>query len=200
MTNKKQEHARLVFEQFGPIVRTGILRENKLFSRDIAELIAMGHIRKLKTGVYVRRSSEDSLTDLEVAAGVIPGGIVCLQSAADYYNLTTLNPTAVTIAIPANSMRPVLPDYPPIELVPAAPALFELGLSMESASSLPLRIYDRERTVCDFFKKRGALGGDLAMEVLKNYMNGKRRLQVLFEYAQKLRVKSVIRPYVEALL
>ena len=187
MTNKKQEHARLVFEQFGPIVRTGILRENKLFSRDIAELIAMGHIRKLKT-------------DLEVAAGVIPGGIVCLQSAADYYNLTTLNPTAVTIAIPANSMRPVLPDYPPIELVPAAPALFELGLSMESASSLPLRIYDRERTVCDFFKKRGALGGDLAMEVLKNYMNGKRRLQVLFEYAQKLRVKSVIRPYVEALL
>lgn len=38
------------------------------------------------------------------------------------------------------------------------------------------------------------------MEILKGYMAGKRNLQLLLEYAGKLRIKTVIKPYVEALL
>jgi len=200
MTNEKQERARRVFERCGPVVKTNILRENKLFSRDIAELVSSGMIRKIKTGYYIWVSEENNVTDLELASSVIPRGIICLQSAACYYNLTTLNPTAVAIAVSSDSMRPVLPAYPPTQLVVTPAASFELGLVKETGAHGKLRIYDRERTVCDFFRKRGILGEDLALEVLKNYMNGKRRLQILFEYAGKLRVKSVIKPYVEALI
>lgn len=200
MSNEKQERARRVFERCGPIVKTNILRENKLFSRDIAELVSVGLIRKIKSGYYIWALEENNVTDLELVSSVIPRGIICLQSAACYYDLTTQNPTAISIAVSSDSMRPVLPDYPPIDLIVTPAASFELGLATETGGYGKLRIYDRERTVCDFFRKRRLLGEDLALEVLKSYMTGKRRLQLLFEYAGKLRVKSVIKPYVEALI
>lgn len=199
MTSEKHDRVRLLFDEYGPVVKTNTLRENKIFSREIEELISAGLIRRIRTGYYVWASAENDMTDLELASAVIPKGIICLQSAARYYDLSTLNPTVILVAIPSNSMRPVLPDHPPIELVVMSAKHFDLGLTKERCEHGTLRIYDKERTVCDFFKKRNTLGEDLALEVLKSYMGGKRHLQRLFEYAAQLRVKSTIKPYVEAL-
>ena len=200
MTKEKQERVRDIFKHYGPIMKTNMLRENKFCSRDIAKLIDDGVIRKIKTGYYALTSSENDMTDLELVSAVIPKGIICLQSAAFYYDLSTQNPTSVSIAIPAKSMPPVLPEHPPIELVMTADTIFNIGLAEEQTSNLMMRIYNRERTVCDFFRSRKKLGEDLALEVLKNYMGSKRNLQLLMEYAGMFRVKSAIKPYVEALI
>ena len=200
MTNEKMNRTRQVFDDLGPVVKMNTLRENKLFSRDVSELISLGLIRKIKASFYVWASDENDISDLELACFVIPKGIICMQSAAQYHDLTTLNPTMITIAIPSNSMRPILPEHPPIELIMTPPHLFDMGLQRENGAYGELRIYDKERTVCDFFRKRNVLGDDLALEVLRSYMSGKRRLQTLLEYAKELRLKTVIAPYVEALL
>lgn len=200
MTDEKRERAQFVFERFGPTVKAKTLRENKLFSRDVAELVSVGLIRKIKAGYYVWTAYEDELTDLELVSSIIPHGIICLQSSASYHDLSTLNPVAISIAVPSDSMLPVLPSFPPIELVRVSSRMFNLGLLNEAGIHGRLRIYDKERTVCDFFRKRKTLGMDLTLEVLKSYMSGKPKLQALFEYAEQLHVATVIRPYVEALL
>jgi len=200
MTREKQERVREIFKHYGPVIKTNKLRERKFCSRDIAKLIDDGVIRKIKSGYYTLTSSENDMTDLELVSAVIPKGIICLQSAAFYYDLSTQNPTSVSIAIPAKSMRPVLPEHPPVELIMTSDTLFDIGLVKERTSSFTMRIYNRERTVCDFFRNRNKLGEDLALEVLKNYMGGKRNLQLLMEYAGIFRVKSAIKPYVEALI
>lgn len=200
MTIDKYERIRRIFEQHGPVMKTGQLREHKVFSRDIAKLVSGGDIRKIKTGYYIWGISENNMTDLQLVSAVIPKGIICLQSAANYYDLSTINPMSVAIAIPSDGMKPVLPSYPPIKLVVMPAHTFELGLVADTEDGNGLRIYDRERTVCDFFRKRKTVGEDLALEVLKNYMKGKRRLQLLFEYAGKLHIKTVIQPYIEALI
>jgi hypothetical protein len=64
----------------------------------------------------------------------------------------------------------------------------------------PMKIYDRERTVCDFFRMRLQIGKDCAFEVLKNYMAGKKHLQKLSEYAGLLQIKGVLHPYLEVLV
>jgi predicted transcriptional regulator of viral defense system len=157
-------------------------------------------IQKLTTGYYIWNTAAADVSDVEAAAALVPFGIVCLQSAAALHELTTLNPLAVSVAIPANRTRVALPEYPPVELVSCAVPTFELGLSEYDAGSSLIRVYDRERTVADFFRKRRQLGKDLALEVLQSYMRGPRNLQTLFDYAGALRIKSVIRPYVEALI
>jgi hypothetical protein len=63
-----------------------------------------------------------------------------------------------------------------------------------------IKIYDRERTVCDFIRMRLRIGKDAALEVLKTYMSGRKNLQKLYEYAELLQIEGVIHPYLEVLV
>lgn len=200
MTDEKRQRARILFEQNGPILKTNTLSENRFCSREIAGLVSCGDIQKIKTGYYVWTGRSSDLSDIETVASVIPFGIICWYSAAQVHELTTANPLAVSIAIPATRTRVAVPRHPPVELVSTAASFFELGLTTMNTGQMDVRIYDRERTVCDYFRKRSQLGEDMALEVLQNYMCGRRNLQRLFEYADKLKIKTVIRPYVEALV
>lgn len=57
---------------------------------------------------------------------------------------------------------------------------------------MKVRVYNPDRTICDFFKYSSRVGNDVALEVIKNYMLRKNKnLQLLFEYATKLRVKKI---------
>jgi hypothetical protein len=57
-----------------------------------------------------------------------------------------------------------------------------------------LRVYDRERTLCEFFRMRLQIGKDTALEVFKQYMAGKKNLQKLYEYADTPRIKRYWNP------
>jgi predicted transcriptional regulator of viral defense system len=200
MMKQKLELAEALFKEYGPILKAAFLREHGFYNRALAELVQDEYVKKLKTGYYIRHTALDDVTDVQIAAALVPFGIICLQSAAVLHELTTLNPLVVTIAIPANRSRVALPASPPVELVAYAISTFRLGLTEYAYGSSGIRVYDRERTVADFFRKRRQLGDDLALEVLQNYMRGPRNLQTLFEYADALRIKGVIQPYVEALI
>lgn len=197
---KKETSLYRLFIQEGPILRTAVLREHGFTSQDIAGLLASGEIKKLKTGYYILASMQSELSDTELAASIVPQGVVCLYSAAQLYELTTVNPIAVDIAVPAPGNSLALPEYPPIALHKWKKSIHMLGVVEREAPTYPVRVYDKERTVCDFFRLRMQLGEDVALEMLKNYMAGAKNIQKLYEYAKALRVKTVLAPYVEALL
>jgi len=196
MSITKLHLAEELFQNHGPVLKGGFLRQHGIYSRVLEQLTWEGHLSRPKNGYYTWNAAIDNISDIEVATKLVPIGIVCLQSAAMLYDLSTVNTTAITIAIPSNRTRVALPDHPPIKLLTYPAKSFELGVSKLEG----VRVYDRERTVCDFIRKRKQLGNDLMLEVLRSYMRGSRNLQKLFEYAEKLRVKSIIMPYVEALL
>lgn len=194
------ERTNRLFTQKGPILRTATLREHGITSQNIVALLASGQLKKLKTGYYIQPGMETHLSDMELAAAVVPQGVVCLFSAAALYELTTINPMAVDIAVPAPGNSITLPEYPPIALHKWAKTLHGIGITEVNAPQYPAKVYEKERTVCDFFRLRLQLGEDVALEVLKNYMTGTKNIQKLYDYAKALRVKTVLAPYVEALL
>lgn len=189
-----------IFNSEGPIVRASILQANKFCSKDIAELVANDYLIKLKTGYYIKTATMVELSEIELASLLIPQGVVSLFSAAQYHNMTTVNPTAISITIPKDMRTPVLPEHPPINIYKTLQRVYEVGIEEASMQNTVVKIYDRERTVCDFFRMRLQFGEDVALEVLKNYMSGKKNLQKLYEYAEVLQIKGVLRPYVEALI
>jgi predicted transcriptional regulator of viral defense system len=200
MREKKIEKAKVLFENNEMIVKSSILNENKFCSNDIAELVRVGFIQRIKPGYFIWSEALNDISDIELAAAVLPAGVVCLYSAAAYYELTTVNPMSVNIALPNVGKPPVLPEHPPVELFKIRRPMFEIGITEVDMAYGKMRIYDKERVVCDFIRLRHQLGEDVALEVLRNYMNGAKNIQKLYEYAEKMRIKSVIRPYVEALL
>lgn len=201
MTNDRREKIKKVFESNNLVVKTSLLRKNKVCSRDIAELIDSGYVKKIKTGFYAWNEYFEDLSDFEVVNRIIPNGVISVYSAASIHELTTVNPMNISVTIPNTMLKPTLPEYPPIDIFFTSNKYLLLGVMEFKTNNMLVSIYDPERTVCDFFKYVNRVGRDVALEVLKNYMMKKNKnLQLLFEYAGKLRVKKNIKPYVEALL
>ena len=75
----------------------------------------------------------------------------------------------------------------------------EVGLETITVENHPIRIYDRERVVCDMFRYLSRLGLDAAIEIFKNYMKDKKKRDVdkLIKYSRQLRVYKYISQYVE---
>ena len=92
----------------------------------------------------------------------------------------------------------VLSEYPPIELHHITDNLFEIGLEEMVVCDYKIRIYNLERCVCDAVKYRNKIGQDVCAEIVKNYLaRPERDLSRLMDYADKLRVTSIIRKYLE---
>lgn len=62
-----------------------------------------------------------------------------------------------------------------------------------------LRVYSIEKTIVDLFRLRNKVGLDVALEALKDGLRTKKaKLGRIHELAKKLRIYTVMRPYIEA--
>lgn len=200
MNDKRMQQLESMFAQHGMVMKTALLTENRVFSKEISKLVMDGVIVRVKTGFYAWADALHDFSDVELVASVLPQGVVCLHSAASYYDFTTLFPTAVNIAVSYARKAPVLPEHPPVTLHRFTDNVFTIGITEHQMNFSKVRMYDRERTVCDFMRMRTQYGNDLALEVLQNYMKGPKNLQKLFQYAEEMNIRTVLRPYVEALV
>ena len=192
-----------IFNEQGGYARMKELKVASVHTRDVQRLVQDGVIEKIKTGLY-------KLVDLPEADGVpvsfvdichaMAVAIICLLSALDYYELTTFMPSQVYVAVP-NSFKPPKIKYPPVNFFYFRDRFYDLGIEKIETSMGTVRIYNREKTICDVFRYRNKVGEDIALEGLRNYVNSKgANIRRLNDYAEKCQVKTIIAPYLKALL
>jgi len=165
----------------------------------LADLVSSGSLVHLKRGLYTLADggSRSELADVQRA---VPGCVFCLGTALSIHGIGTWEPTDVQLAV-RRDRRIVLPAFPPIRLFSFSGVRFELGIEEHETEAGTVFVYDREKTICDILRFRNAIGIDIAMEALREYLKDKpRNVQKLFEYARKLRMEGTVRGYTEALL
>ena len=63
-----------------------------------------------------------------------------------------------------------------------------------------VRIYDREKTICDAIRYRRVLGQDVINETVRNYLEAEgRNVDRLLEYSRILRVEGPVRMHLRFL-
>jgi predicted transcriptional regulator of viral defense system len=199
MTDSRLKQVNKLCKDEGPVLRASVLRSAGFCGKDTEELIQLGFLQRLRRGYY---ASPEKLNDMDtygILAALVPDAVISLFSAAQYHDLSSVIPQKIDITLPVYRRVPVLPDDIHITIHKAIPQIYKVGIQTVKKNGYPLKIYDRERTVCDFFRMRLQIGKDCAFEVLKNYMAGKKYLQKLSEYAELLQIKGVLYPYVEVL-
>jgi predicted transcriptional regulator of viral defense system len=177
------------------------LKEAGIHTREIKEAREKELIDKIKPGLYKLRDYErdeyESFIDINTANSK---AIICLTSALAYYELTTYNPSKVTVAVPNNTDRFEL-NFPPIDVYYFRNNIYEAGIENIIRPYGSFKVYNKEKTVCDMFRYRNKLGEDLALEGLKNYLNEPdANLSELQKYTKICRVKTVMKPYLKALV
>jgi predicted transcriptional regulator of viral defense system len=200
MTKARIQKLESLFTTGEPILQTAVLRGGGFCGKDIAELIQLGKLCKVRRGYYAQGYGTDTLNGFEMLASLVPEGVVSLFSAAQYHDLTTVIPQSIEITLPSVMRTPVLPEDFHVKVYKSIIPIYQVGIETVQMDKVRVKMYDRERTVCDFMRMRLKIGKDVALEVLKNYMSGKKNLQKLYEYARKLQIERVIHPYLEALV
>jgi len=200
MTDSRLKKVNKLCKAEGPVLRASILRSAGFCGKDTEELIRLGLLQRLRRGYYVSPEKLNDMDTYEILASLVPDAVLSLFSAAQYHDLSSVIPQQIDVTFPVNKRVPVLPPDIHVKIHKAIPQVYEVGIQTVKREGGALKIYDRERTVCDFFRMRLQIGKDCAFEVLKNYMAGKKHLQKLSEYAELLQIKGVLYPYLEVLV
>ena len=165
------------------------------------KLITAGKLSKINTSLYENKDYLGEDSDFAYASAIVPKGVICLISAAIYYNLTTTRPDEINIAIERTQKTSKLPDWPPINIIYFSKKRFETGITKHSDSNHEFNIYDIEKTVIDIIFYRNKIGIEETKEILKNYLSKpERNLNKLYRYATQLNCKNIINAYLEVLL
>jgi predicted transcriptional regulator of viral defense system len=183
----------------GGYARMSELRSAGFQTRDISILCEQGSLEKVKAGLYKLSNSEVTSGYVDVSKA-IPEAVIAVVSALSFHGLTTFNPSKVHIAIP-HEAKPKEINFPPVEVYYFRKAQYEPGIKKVNIQGHDVRIYNREKTVCDMFRYRNKLGEDLALEGLQHYLNlSDSNLNELSKYMKMCRVKTVMEPYVKAMI
>ena len=176
--------------------------KNKGFSYyKINQMVDQGILIKLNKKYYENANFDGEGSDFYYAYAFVPDGVVCLLSAAVYYNLSTYRPDAIDVAIPRKAKVSTLPDWPEVNLYYYTDERFELGTTIIEEGTNRFRIYDIEKTVVDIVFYREKVGIEETKEILISYLRRKdRNINRLVRYAEMMKCGDTMKKYLEVLV
>lgn len=198
MTQEIERRILSFIAERGGYSKAEALRAEGFHSSYLTRLVESGALIRLKRGLYALAKGDrrSELVDLQRA---VPGAVFCLGTALSVHGIGTWEPPEVQLAIRRDS-RIALPEFSPVKLFSFSGIRYELGIVEKATEAGAIRVYDREKTICDVVRFRNSLGIDIAMEALREYLKGRGRdIPRLLEYAKLLGMEGTMHGYLEAL-
>ncbi len=186
------EFYKAVFEQHGGMMRTKELTAAKLDYRKLQKLIQDGHVEKIRYGYYQWVNAED-FSEVGTVLRLFPDAILCMDTALRYYGYSDRTPGLWHLAVSKDSGKSRFQiDYPFVKPYFAEPKLLELGLTVGEMDGHTVRIYDKDRIICDCLRYRNKMDKELFNKAIQSYIRDpSKSIPRLLEYAGPLRVKKV---------
>jgi len=183
----------------------GVLRARDALAEGVSStaltrLVRSGELVRVGRGLYELPDADVSEhhTLAEVAKR-FPGAVICLLSALAYHGLTTQQPFQVWLAHRRGTRPPTL-EHPQLRVFRVSGESFEHGVEVHHIDRVPVRITSPAKSVADAFKFRSTVGLDVAIEALRDYLHARAgTIDDLWEAADACQVRTVLRPYLEAL-
>ena len=160
-----------------------------------------GLLHRINRNTYENHSFSGDENDFINAAAFVPEGVVCLMSAARYYELTNFLPDSIAVAIERTKKVSTLPDWPSIKVFYFDSVRMDTGVNEITEGGDKFHVFDIEKTVVDIIAYRNKIGIEETSEVLRNYLKRQdRQLDRLYAYAKQLRCEKIMRTYLEILI
>ena len=166
---------------------------------NIGEAIKNGEIYKLKNNVY---SDKKYVNPIAIVSKKYPSGIITMDSAFYYYNLTDVIPQRVYLATNRNSNK--IMDEKIVQIFMPKDILNK-GKTEIDINGNKVNIYDRERLLIELIRKRASIPFDYYKEIIDNYRQISYELDMykIEEYValfkNEVNLKSILQLKVELL-
>ncbi len=183
-----------IFEYHGGVMKTAELKEAGYYYKKIRSLIDSGQIEQVRRGYY-QYIGNASFSDIPSITKLFPDGIICMESALEYYGYTDRTPSAWHLAVENTSTRTrFYIDYPIIKPHFIKADRYLLGIDQGEIDGCEVKIYDRDRTICDLLLHRNKIDGEVFNTAIQRYINDPKRMTArLMKYAKQLHVERKVR-------
>jgi len=167
--------------------------------RVLGELVADNSLYRVARGIYALPDVwEDEMYFLQYR---FSKGVFSNETALYLHGMSDRTPQNYTLTFPRGYNSPGLKKHnAKIKFV--TQEIYDLGIiEMPSPCGNPIRVYDKERTLCDIVKGNNSCDIQIVNQAMKAYAaSSEKNISKLISYAEKLRVKPKILRYMEVLL
>lgn len=183
-----------IFDRYGGMMRAKQLEEEHIFYVVRQQLIENGYIEKVRRGYY-QWNDHDDFSEVGTVTRLFPDAILCMDTALRYYGYSDRIPGSWHLAVSKDSGKSRFQiDYPFVKPYYVEPALLELGLTTGEMDGHTVRIYDKDRVICDCLRYRNKMDKEIFNKAIQNYINDPgKSIPRLLEYAEPLRVKKIVK-------
>ena len=180
------------FVHQGGVLKTEDLRQLGLNSRQVKRLLETSVIRKIKHGFY--ELSDGMVAEEVLISKLFPNAIIFLESALFHYDYTDRIPSAWQIAVDRDSEKKQYNiPFPSIQPFYQDRKYLDIGVSYYKVQETEIRIFDRNRTICDTLRYEKKLEKEVYTNAVRRYLNDpKKNLRKLFEYAYLFNIERKV--------
>lgn len=191
---KPIEEIRQIFDGHGGLLRTKDLYSRKVFYNDLQQYVRDGFIEKIRYGYY-QWNDADNPSEVRLINQLFPDGILNMDTALFYYGYSDRTPCAWHLAVSKDSGKSRFKiDYPFIRPYFVEPKLLNLGLASGEIDGNPVRIYDKERTICNCLRYRNKMDREIFVKAVRGYVSDtSKNIPRLMDYAKKLRATDTVK-------
>ena len=181
-----------IFDRYDGMMRAKQLDEEKVFYAKRQKLIQNGYIEKVRTGYYQWIDPED-FSEVGTVKRLFPDAIFCMDTALLHYGYSDRTPMEWHLAVSKDSGKSRFKiDYPHVKAYYLEPTLLEMGLTTGEKDGHSIRIYDRDRVICDCLRYRNKMDREIFNKAIRAYVTDpQKNIPQLLNYAERLRVKKV---------
>lgn len=186
------QYYKSIFDKYGGMMRTTQLAEEKIFYPQREKLITDGYVEKIRRGYY-QWINPDDFSEVGTVIRLFPDAILCMDTALRYYGYSDRTPGDWHLAVSKDSGKSRFKiDYPFVKPYYVEPAVLELGLTTGTMDGHAIRIYDKERLICDCLRYRNKMDKEIFNKAIQKYIaDPEKSIPKLMEYAGPLRVKKL---------
>lgn len=166
------------------ILKASDLKKHGLSNYEISKLIDAEIIERIMKGYY--KLSELDMSEIEIISVLLPGSVLCLDSALYYYGYSDRTPMEWHLAVDKDiSKSKVQIDYPYIKAYFIEPSLLTIGVEKIDIEGTEVNIFSRDRLICDCLKYESKMDVEVFNKAIINYVkDAKKNISKLMEYAK----------------
>ena len=188
-----------IMKNNGGYITTKELDWNNIDRYFLTKLLDRKQINRISRGYYglVNYSTDEYYKIISMSEKAI----FSMNTALYLHNLSDRAPLVFDVTVPyyyGGSLR----KNKNVNLHFVKDSVLNLGkIEIISPFGMKIKVYDKERTICDIVKNRNNMDMEIFSKALKNYVkNSNKNLRKLMKYAKELKIEKKMKEYMEMIL
>lgn len=180
-----------IFSRYGGIMRWKELQNEHINASTLRRFEEMGLLFKVRPGYYAW-IKEATLSEAHFIARIFPEAVLCMSSALLLHGYTDRVPRHWHLAVsPRASLSKFRQTYPRVKAHVRTEQSLRLGITDMVMDGQSLRLYDRERTICDCIKYRNSMDSEIFAKAIRAYCaDPDHNIRTLMHYARTLHLEA----------